>query len=207
MKFVSVHNHNSSLKLINIGVPQGSILGPLLFLIHMNDIPNATLSRPRLFTDETCLIVSSTSLSTLEQECNIELKNLQTWCNANKLEINPKNSAFLLILSKLNAPKVNLDIMYDNECPVANSENSRYLGLILDSKLNYRSHIRMVENKIARSVGIMNKLRYLFPTSTLLQLYYSHVHPHLLFGLLLCDSTYPSYLTKLYNGYKIEPFE
>jgi len=115
-QFVSVHNHNSSLKLINIGVPQGSILGLLLFLIYVNDIPNTTLSRPCLFTDDTYLIVNSTSLSTLEQECNIELKKLQTWCNANKLEINPKKSASLLILSRINAPKVNLDIMH-NDCP------------------------------------------------------------------------------------------
>jgi len=77
--------------------------------------------------EDSCLIVSSTSLSTLEQECNIELKKLQKrLCNANTLEINLKKSASLLILSKLNAPKGNLDIIY-NDCSVANSENSRYI--------------------------------------------------------------------------------
>ena len=69
-QFVSVQNHHSSLKPINIGVPQGSILGPLLFLIYVNDIPNSVSCNPRLFADDTCLLVSSPSLTILENECN-----------------------------------------------------------------------------------------------------------------------------------------
>ena len=72
-QFVFVNNCSSSSKPISIGVPQGSILGPLLFLICMNDLYNATLSRPRLFADDTCLMVSEKSISLLEQSCNSEL--------------------------------------------------------------------------------------------------------------------------------------
>ena len=69
-QFVSVQNHHFSLKPINIGAPQGSKLGLLLFLIYVNDIPNSVSCNPRLFTGDTCLLVSSPSLTVLENECN-----------------------------------------------------------------------------------------------------------------------------------------
>ena len=76
-QFVFVNNCSSSSKPVSIGVPQGSILRPLLFLIYMNDLYNATLSRPRLFADDTCLMVSEKSISLLEQSCNSELHRLK----------------------------------------------------------------------------------------------------------------------------------
>ena len=84
-QFVSVQNHHSSLKLINIGVPQGSILGPLLFLVYVNDIPHSISCNPRLFVHDTCLLVSSPSLTVLENECNKEINKLQIWFSANEL--------------------------------------------------------------------------------------------------------------------------
>ena len=75
-RFVSINNHQSCSKSINIGVPQGSILGPLLFLILITDLSNATSSCPRLFADDTCLVVSNSSLIELEKNCNTEMQNL-----------------------------------------------------------------------------------------------------------------------------------
>ena len=90
-QFVSLNNCQSSSKPINIGVPQGSILGLLLFLIYVNDLSNSTSCNLCLFADDTCLVVSNSSFSSLEQRCNAELESLKNWCNANKLQINPKN--------------------------------------------------------------------------------------------------------------------
>ena len=95
-QFVSVYNCNSPSKPITIGVPQGSILGLLLFLICVNDLHNATLSKPHLFADDTCLVLSDKSISLLEQSCNSELHRLKKWCVANKLQINPNKSVYLL---------------------------------------------------------------------------------------------------------------
>ena len=72
-QFVSIDNVNSSAQSINIGVPQGSILGPLLFLIYINDFPNAISSKPRLFADDTCVMLSDSYLPKLETKCNTEL--------------------------------------------------------------------------------------------------------------------------------------
>ena len=86
-------NNSTTSKALNIGVPQGSILGPLLFLIYINDFPNAIVSKPRLFADDTCLILKNPSASVLETACNLELHSLYKWCNANKLQINLQKSA------------------------------------------------------------------------------------------------------------------
>ena len=68
----------------------------------------------RLFADDTCLVFNNSSLSILELNCNIELKNLKNWCDANKLQINPQKSAVIVIPPKLNSPSVNIQLMYNN---------------------------------------------------------------------------------------------
>ena len=195
-QFVLVNNCSSSSKPISIGVLQGSILGPLLFLIYMNDLYNATLSRPRLFADDTCLMVSEKSISLLEQSCNSELHRLKKLCVANKLQINPDKSVLIYIPFKLNDSLPKLNIAYDDVL-VPSNNSSKYLGIKIDSKLNFQPHLKMIENKLARSVGILSKVRFLFPTSTLLLLYFALIHPHLLFGIVLWGSTCSSYQSKL----------
>ena len=86
-QFVSLNNCHFSSKPINIGMPHSSILGPLLFLIYVNDLSNSTSLNPCLFSDDICLVVSNSSFSCPEQRCNAEMENLLNWCNANKLQI------------------------------------------------------------------------------------------------------------------------
>ena len=85
---------------------------------------------------------------------------------------------------------------YDDVLAPSNN-SSKYLGIKIDSKLNFQPHLKMIENKLARSVGILSKVRFLFPTSTLLLLYFALIHPHLLFGIVLWGSTCSSYQSKL----------
>ena len=84
-QFVTFNNSSSSTKPINIGVPLGSIFGPLLFLIYINDLPNAINSTPRRFADDTCLILRQSSLSALEKAYLDKLIQLKDWCDANKI--------------------------------------------------------------------------------------------------------------------------
>ena len=163
------------------------ILGSLLFLIYINDLPNAISSKPRLFADGTCIMLSDSSFPNLETKCNTELNQLKNWCNTNKLQINPNKSNVLFIPSKLNSPK----IYYDNSL-IACQELCKYLGMNLDSKLLFKNHIKQIKVKVAKGVGIFSKLRFLFPKSTLL-LYYALVYPHLLYALPLWGCTYQKY--------------
>ena len=105
-QFVTINLASSSYKAINTGVPHGSILGPLLFLICINDLPNALHTNPRLFTDDTCLFLNHSSLTSLENICAIKVSRLKDWCNANKIQINLQKSFILPISPNLNVPTV-----------------------------------------------------------------------------------------------------
>ena len=95
--------------------------------------------------------------------------------------------------------KANFENFSDNinNSFVSANEYVNYLGVLIDSKLNYNFHIKAVELKLSRAVGIIAKLKYFLPRNVLLQLHYALVHPHLLYGLSVWGSTYPSYLAKL----------
>ena len=103
-QFVTFSNTSYSTKPINIGVPQGSILGHLLFLIYINDLPNAINSTPHLFADDTCLILQQSFLSGLKKVCSDELIQLKDWSDANKILINPNKSCILHPPPKQNTP-------------------------------------------------------------------------------------------------------
>ena len=101
-----------------------------------------------------------------------------------------------MIPFKLTAQTTNPSIFY-NERPINCFEFSKYPGVNLDNKHSFRSHICIIENKVARFVSILSKLRYLYPSSALLLLYHSLIHPHLLFGLPLWENVNQSYLHRL----------
>ena len=195
-QFVTINNASSSYKAINIGVPQGSILGPLLFLIYINDLPNALHTIPRLFADDTCLFLNHSSLTSLENICAIEVSRLKDWCNANKIQINSQKSFILPISPKLNIPSLNLNLPYGNS-KINSSQICKYLGVLLDDKLNFKPHILQLETKLAKAVGILGKLRHILPLSALRLLYFSLIHSHLLYALPIWGSTFPSYFKKL----------
>ena len=112
-QFVFINDSASSTKPIDIGVPQEPILGPLLFLIYVNDLKNATSCHPRLFADDTCLVLDNLSLKKLENDCNSELRRLHTWCNANELQINPEKSTAIVFPPKLNSQETELNLIYN----------------------------------------------------------------------------------------------
>ena len=165
-QFVSINNHCLSSKSINISVPQGSSLGPLLFLVYVNDISNATSCNPRLFVDDRCLLLSN-SKTDLEKNCNLEMLQLHNWCSANKLEINSTKSAAIIVPAKLHYVELDLNILY-NKQNIACYNTSKYLGVIIDNKLNFKTYIHNVKNKVSKSVGILSKLRFLLSSSTFL---------------------------------------
>ena len=119
----------------------------------VNDIPNSESSNPRVFAVDTCFLVSSLSLTVLENDSHKKINKLQIWFSANELQMNPEKFAIIVISSKLAAQTTNLSIFH-NERPIKCFESSKYLGVNLDNKLNFKSHICIIENKVARSVGI-----------------------------------------------------
>ena len=181
-QFVNLNGVNTKTQRNNFGVPQGSTLGPLLFLIYINDMPTAIETPPRLFADDTCLINNYEKVSTLQVKMNMELKKHHNWCNANKLTINPSKSTAILISPKLNTQITNVNFAIDNS-PITISETAKYLGVTIDSKLNFQNHIKIIESKLSRGVGILYRLKAVLPREALCKIYFSLFHPHLLYGL------------------------
>ena len=185
-QFVVVNNTQSKYwcsagaKPINVDVSLGSILGPLLFLIYVSNRCNATNCKPQLFADDAYFVWSDVSPKALELNCNAELQNLFSWCAANKLQIHPNKSFAIIIPPRINAASIDPNLRYENKT-ITCCESSKYLGVTIDNKLNFKVHLRNIKGRIAQSVGILTKLRHLFPSSALL--YYALIHPHLSFGI------------------------
>ena len=185
-QFVALNQTRSKLMNIEYGVPQGSTLGPLFFHIYSNDLNNALRSKPILFADDTCLLVTEDNSQTLRNTITDELNRLSIWCSAYKLTINLSKMSVLFI-----PPKLTMNSNFSpfrlssNDNPINNVSSTKYLGVFIDNILNFKEHILTLENKIARSVGILSKVRYNFPLKTLLQLYHALIHPLLTYGIVV----------------------
>ena len=195
-QYVSMYNKRSSEKLVEYGIPQGSILGPLLFLIYVNDLPSAMQTVPRFFADDTALLTTENNVDNLQCLTNSELSRVSNWMLANNLVVNIAKTVALLVFPQTRKSTTSLTLNFDNQI-VQPSESAKYLGIFVDEQLSFKPHIIFLKKKITRSVGVLAKLSYYLPCNTLIILYYSFVHTHLHYTLPLWGPTYKSYLMKL----------
>ena len=196
-QFVALNQTCSKTNKIQYGVPQGSSLGPLFFLIFINNLKTAVNCNPRLFADDTFLIVTAPSISLLQKKINNDLSRFREWCCVNKLTINPFNTNVLLYSPTLKLTddlKINIKFA---DTPITITHSAKYLGLIIDSNLDYKQHINMLECKVGRVIGILYKLKNTFPQIILKQLYFALIHPLLLYGIITWESTFSTHLHRL----------
>ena len=152
-QFVADQNLRTNDAINRFGVPQGSNLGPLLFLIYINDIPNALFSKPTLFANDTCLVIQAPNPSLLEDSVNQELVNVYEWTKANEITVHPKKTSVLIIPPKATSPPPNI-LLVLNGSIIPINESVKYLGITIDKKLNFEIHNKQLESKISRSIGI-----------------------------------------------------
>ena len=200
-QYVSVNGHNSSHLNVTCGVPQGSVLGPLLFLIYINDLPKSSNKLSfYLFADDTNIYFESDNLNHLENVVNKELKHVKKWLDANKLALNIDKTNFIIFHSPHNSLDRTVSIKVGRE-HVNHARYVKFLGLLLDENLNWRYHLSELSKKLARTCGIFFKIRHLLPTNVLVSLYYSLFASFLQYGIIVwglaCDTHTKTYKRKL----------
>ena len=168
---------------IRYGVPQGSVLGPLLFLLYINDLPDSIEhSKVTLYADDTVIFANSSN-ATAQEKLQKDLSDADDWCNRNKLTINTKKSEVILFGHQ----KTNLNLSLQN-CRLETVSQFKYLEIMLDTKLNFESHINEVLKKLARFNGLMYRARDYFSKSSLLRPYQTYCKPIIMYGLLAYGS-------------------
>src|SRR3984885_15376093 len=155
-QLVKCNDQFSNLRIIRYGVPQGSNLGPLLFLLYINDLPSAsTLLHFILFADDTNIFYSHKSLDSLMKLVNSELSTAADWFKANRLSLNLNKTSFIIFHSHRKSILMqDLTIFIDN-IPIQQVRSTKFLGVYVDENLTWTDHIAHISNKIAKNVGII----------------------------------------------------
>ena len=165
---------------VKCGIPQGFILGPLLFLTYINDLPEClSQATSRLFADDTNLTVAGEIIREVELAMNDDLARLKEWLLANKLSLNVARTEFMLIGSdyKINnlvtQPKIKID-----HTKIKQVYNSRVLGVDIDNKLKWNNHIDTIAKKVFSGIGGVRRIRDFVDRDTLISVYKSLIRPH-----------------------------
>ena len=195
--YVAIGPHVSKINTFNIGVPQGSILGPTLFLLYINNLPKISDTlQTQLFADDTIVSNVGPDINALTQSTNEELCKLNDWTLANKLTIHAGKTKFLLFSNRI-AMRQNLSINILNN-DIQPIQNLKYLGVYQDDRLNFKAHINYINSKISRHTGILYKIRDNLPKKARLDYYYAYIYPYLAYNTLIWGSAYPTNLTPLF---------
>jgi len=192
---VEVEGIKSGYTNIKIGVPQGSILGPLLFLLYINDFPIICKhSKCILYADDTAIFFESDNTIQLQNMLNNDLPSICKWLQANKLSLNTEKTycqIYNMSRKEIN-PTVSLNgknIQFVNK--------TKYLGMWIDDKLSWSEHIDYVSTTISTSIGILYRSKYFLDQNTRMLLYNSLVLPHLNYCAIIWAHTFSTYMEKI----------
>lgn len=215
---------------INRGVPQGSLLGPLLFLLYINDLPTCLkYTNCILYADDTTLFVGDENLTNVTERLNNDLKNISLWCEKNQLHINPAKTSFMVFHSHQRELPSTPSVFIGNHC-IAASRSAVFLGITLDPHLKFNLHAKSLTKKLCFGIRVLLRSRFYFPVHILRLLYFAFIHSHIsycisswgityqthLFGIehlqnqairIISFSTYTAPTCSIYNSWKILPLK
>ena len=185
---VVLNGQSSKWSSIKAGVSQGSILGPLFFLVYINHLPNGLLSNPKLFADDISIFTVVKDHLNSSNKLNDDLSKISQWAYQWKMSFNPdvtKQAQEVTFSRKKNIS--NHPAVFFNNLPINRKSTQKHLGLLLDEKLNFSEHINEKLKKVTKSINLLRKLNLTLPCSCLLIIYKSFIRPHLDYGDIVYD--------------------
>jgi hypothetical protein len=195
-QFVIYNKVKSETSVIKCGVPQGSILGPLLFLLYINDL--STVSKACfsvLFADDTNLFIQGKNINDMCHKVNEEMKIIMEWLYCNKLSLNVSKTHYVVFHSR--GKKIcdtNIHLAGKN---IEKVDKTKFLGVIIDSELSWSHHIDYICNKTSKCAGILYKARQKFQKPVMIQLYYAFVYPYLIYCNHVWGNAYHVHINRL----------
>ena len=165
-QFDEFNNVISSPEGISCGVPQGSILDPLFFILYVNDLNNVSMLDAILFADDTNLFISHNDPVYLINTLNRELNKLSTWFAANRLSLNLSKTYFMVFKPWQKRQSFEFQVSI-NEQPILRVSETMFLGVFLDDNLTWKPHISLLASKLSKSIGIIHKSRFFLSTQTI----------------------------------------
>jgi hypothetical protein len=199
-QFIQSGELSSNIKITSCGVPQGSNLGPVLFLLYVNDLPQALVNAtPSLFADDTTLRNSGRNARELRQKMNEDLEIVAMWFIANKLTLNISKTNGCHFRPR-NSQKVTGIHIAGQEIEM--HESVKYLGIYVDEKLSWSDHINKLTQKVNMYSGILGRIRSSLDNQTLRTIYMSLVHSVITYGIELWGCAFPTTLRPLITAQK-----
>ena len=198
---VVINAEYSSIGSLECGVPQGSVLGPLLFSIFINDLPlcikNSAVSCD-LFADDSSLHTSSTDVKVAQSDLQSELDNVVQWCENNKMIVHPQKTKSMVIASRQKhqrAPLV-LDLHLGLD-PIEQVKSHRVLGITIDSEMRWNTHINNVNKIVSRNLYLLSKLKHYIDANSMKMFFYAHCLSHINYASTVWSGAGDVHLKKL----------
>ena len=176
-QYISIESSSSDFTNMNIGIPQGSVAGPILFLIYINDMSSICKSMKCMhFADDTTASMSGPNIDNLVVEVNDELALVDRWLIANRLSLNVGKSKFMIFCNKKIPEVININI---RGIPLKHVDQFELLGLIIDNRLSFVPHVNFMSSRLSRSIGIMYRSSPYVSVTALRNMYFALIYSRL----------------------------
>lgn len=189
---VYAHGNHSNVKNISHGVPQGSILGPLLFNIFINDLPlslSAANTNCDMFADDTSLHTADKELASVNSKLQSSLNIVQTWCNHNSMVLHPGKTKAIVITTRQKHQRAPLKLsLFMDNAPIEQVAQHTLLGVTIDEQLSWKPHVETMSKTIAKKMYLMSKLAHIIDRKSLIPFYHAHIRSRIDYASTVWDA-------------------